>query len=105
MRKIIFALPVSYTLIACSPQALEELVFRKTVAYSMNDHCGENEACKEAIKTQLKPCMEKNNWRKFLDSPDDELTRFTRGLYSCIVDKEGNSYFYSTYDVDETSID
>lgn len=87
---------ISLLLMACSQGEIEELAFRKTLEYSLVDLCGEEDkACIAAVESQLKGCMEKSNWQQYLNNDDDEeeLKRFSRALYSCIVDEEGKPYF------------
>lgn len=97
--KIIGLLLMSFLLASCSEGQMadiEELAFRKTLEYSLAELCGEEDkACNAAVKEQVKSCMEKSDWRKFLDNEDDEdeLDRFTTAFYLCIVDSEGNPYF------------
>ncbi len=97
MKKLII---ISLALIncACSTEKMEEFVFKKTLALSLQELCGGDEACDKALEEQITPCMEKSNWRAFLNNEDDEeeLSRFTREFYSCIVDEEGKPYFEST---------
>ncbi len=89
---------VSLILCACSEDAVEEFAFRKSLEYGLTEKCGEDDKeCVNAVQTQLKGCMEKSNWRKFVASEDDpvETKRFTQEFYACIVDSEGNPYFES----------
>jgi hypothetical protein len=77
---------------------LEELAFRKTLEYDLVKLCGDDdEECISAVKSQLKECMERSDWRRFLQSQEDqiELKRFTSEFYACIVDTDGNPYFES----------
>lgn len=80
---------------ACSTEKMEEFVFKKTLELSLQELCDGDEACDKAIEAQITPCMEKSNWRAFLNNEDDEeeLSRFTREFYSCIVDEHGEPYF------------
>lgn len=80
---------------SCSEGQFEELVFRKTLEYDLTDLCGKDEACVEAVKSRIKGCMVKSNWRQFLEHQDDEeeKTRFVTEFYACIVDENGNSFF------------
>lgn len=83
---------------ACSSDKLEEFVFKQTLEFSLVELCEGDETCKKAVKEQISPCMEKSDWRTFLNNEDDEaeLARFTQSFYSCIVDGEGDPYFEST---------
>ncbi len=81
---------------SCSEGQMEEFAFRKTLELSLLDLCGEEDKqCIAAVKSQISGCMEKSNWRKYLQDQDneEELNRFTSEFYSCIVDEEGYPYF------------
>lgn len=97
MKKLTIAI-LGCFLCACSSDKLEEFVFKQTLEFSLVELCEGDESCKKAIKEQISPCMEKSDWRTFLDNEDDEaeLSRFTREFYSCIVDEKGDPYFEST---------
>lgn len=87
-----------FVVAGCSQEELEEVAFRKTLEYNLTELCGEDsDECIAAVKAQIKGCMEKSNWRKFLNDQDNEkeLKRFSSEFYSCIVDSEGNPYFES----------
>lgn len=89
---------LSLPLLACSEASVEEFAFRKTLEHNLLELCGEDDKeCTAAVEAQLKGCMEKSNWRKYVESQDDpaELERFTGEFYACIVDSEGNPYFVS----------
>ena len=90
---MIFAL---FYLTACNESEVEEFVFRETLKYTLTDVCGKDDAgCKNAVDSQTQNCMEKSNWRKFLNDKNnkEESTRFKKEFYSCIVDPEGRPYF------------
>ena len=79
----------------CSEAEIEELAFRKTLIHDSIELCDPgDEACASAIRSQTKDCMERNDWRTFLDNQgsEAELDRFTRAFYACIVDSAGNPY-------------
>lgn len=89
---------LSLLLISCSDGDIDEFAFRKTMEYSLVDLCGEKDkACIAAVKAQVKPCMEKSDWRRYVanEDSDEELKRFTDKFYACIVDKDGDPYFTS----------
>jgi len=88
-----FALPTLLT--GCSDEQIEEFAFRKTMEYELIELCDNDEECIQAVKDQIKECMEKSDWRRLLDNEDDEeeMGRFTTKFYACIVDSEGNPYF------------
>lgn len=94
--KNIALLLASLLLLSCSEKQVEELAFRKTLEYGLVELCGEEDKnCISAVETQVKPCMEKSNWQQYVENEESEaeLSKFTKALYSCIVDSEGNPYF------------
>ena len=94
-KKLTGILVISLFLPGCGDK-LEEFTFRKTIEHELIDLCGKKDPkCIKAVKTQAKGCMEKSNWRKYLNNRNDklELKRFTKEFYACIVDSEGNPYF------------
>ncbi|MDO7085683.1 hypothetical protein WNY51_03760 [Pseudocolwellia sp. AS88] len=97
INKTISSLVFIILLTSCSDTDIEELVFRKTLEYSLIDSCEDDEECKEAVKSQIQECMVSSNWLKFLKNQDDEneLDTFTEKFYACIVDGDGNPYFYT----------
>lgn len=96
--KKLFLISIMLMTGACSTEKMEEFVFKKTLELSLQELCDGDEACDKALEEQITPCMEKSDWRAFLNNEDDEeeLSRFTREFYSCIVDEEGKPYFEST---------
>jgi len=46
-------------------------------------------------REQIKSCMEKSDWRRYLDNEKDEkeLQRFIDQFFPCFRDANGNSYF------------
>jgi len=94
--KIFFLIFISFFLIGCSGDKIQELVFRKTLERNLIELCGdEDKECIAAVESQIENCLEKSDWKKFVDNQDDqnENNRFSKELYSCIVDSEGNPYF------------
>jgi hypothetical protein len=83
------------TLSACG-DGLQELTFRKTLEYELVELCGEKDKiCIAAVKAQIKQCMVKSDWKKFVKNQDSdaELKRFTTVFYACVVDNNGEPYF------------
>ena len=82
-------------IMSCSEGQVEEFAFRKTLELSLVKACEEDQECATAVKSQISDCMEKSDWRKYLQQEESEeaLNRFTKTFYSCIVDSEGNPYF------------
>lgn len=96
--KIVSLLFISLLLTSCSEGQIEELAFRKTLEYGLVELCGESDkACITTVKSQVKGCMEVSNWKQYLENEDsdEELNKFTKKFYACIVDAEGNPYFES----------
>ena len=99
-RRFLFVYIVTACLLAavtgCSEQQVEELVFRKTLEYQLKDRCGDdNEACHEAVEEQIRECLRKSEWKRYLDSHEDEaeVERFVREFYPCFRDADGNPLF------------
>ena len=95
--KTIFLLLLFALIAGCSEAQIEEFAFRKTLEYDLVNLCEDEEVCIAAVKSQIKGCMEKSEWRRYLDDQDNEeaLKRFSTDFYACIVDDEGNPYFVS----------
>jgi len=99
MKKIIIltALLSPLVLTACSPEKIEEFVFRKTMERELIDLCGKKDpACIETVKTQTASCMVQSNWKQYVDSGENdeqELVRFSEAFYGCLVDENGQPYF------------
>lgn len=80
----------------CGEGGIEELVFRKTMEYQLKDHCAENdEACSEAVEEQIVECLRQSDWKRYLDSHEneEEQQRFVREFFPCFKDAEGNPLF------------
>ena len=64
--------------------------------YLLKNKCGEeNKECLKAIEEQIDSCMEISDWKKYLDSDEDqeEMQRFIYKFSPCFKDPNGNSYF------------
>ncbi len=93
--KLIILLLLTMLLFSCD-DSLQELAFRKTLEYELIDLCGKQEKkCIAAVKAQIKECMVKSDWKKFVTNQDndEELKRFTTVFYACVVDANGEPYF------------
>ncbi|QMU60928.1 MAG: hypothetical protein GKR92_04145 [Gammaproteobacteria bacterium] len=79
----------------CSSEKVEEFAFMKTMEYQLNEDCGENDECLDAVKQQIKQCMIESDWRSYMDSNEDEeeMMRFIGEFFPCFKDLDGNSYF------------
>lgn len=96
IKEIVSLLLTVLMLLSCSEGQIEELAFRKTLEYDLVKLCGkEDKECIKSIKTQTKSCMEKSNWRAYLEDQEneEELIRFSSKFYACVVDSKGNPYF------------
>ena len=94
--KFIFILLLTLFLIGCTDGQVEEFAFRNILEHDLIELCSKDDKkCISAVKAQIKDCMVKSNWRRYLDNEDseEELNRFTSVFYACIVDSEGNPYF------------
>jgi len=94
--KNIFILIVLMGMAGCSQEQVEELAFRKVMEYQLKDDCGEQDLdCIAAIEAQIKSCMEKSDWRRYLENEEneDELQRFIHAFFPCFKDADGNAYF------------
>ncbi|WLQ14476.1 hypothetical protein O5O45_00810 [Hahella aquimaris] len=68
--------------------------------------CGEDDpVCISAVEAQFDAChaQHKKHWDAFMEAAsakeeDLHLERYSRGVYECIVDENGDPYFY--YDPD-----
>ncbi len=91
-----FAFMIVLLIGGCTAEQAEELAFRKVMEYQLTDECGEdNKACIEAVEEQIKACMEKSDWRKYVNNGEDEaeMKRFINQFFPCFKDPNGNSYF------------
>ena len=80
----------------CSGEKVEEFVFRKTIEFDLVERCGEgDEACVKNVRSQIKICMDKNNWQELIDNEDnDELyIEFAKNFYPCFKDDNGDPLF------------
>ena len=94
--KIYPLLVVLLLLAGCSGERVEEFAFRKTMEYQLKNKCEEQDPeCAAAIEAQIVQCMQDSDWKRFLDSDEDEeeLLRFTRAFFPCFKDPRGNPYF------------
>jgi hypothetical protein len=80
----------------CTAEQVEEIAFRKVMEYQLIDECGEDDKeCIKAVEEQIEFCMEKSDWRKYVNNDDDdeEMKRFINAFFPCFKDPNGNSYF------------
>jgi len=96
MKRIVFIFPLLIG--GCSAEQTEEFAFRKTMEYQLKDKCGEeSKECIKAVEEQIESCMKKSDWRKYLESNEDqeEMKRFISDFFPCFKDSNGNSFFTS----------
>ena len=84
-------------MLGCSEDAVERFAFEKTLKYGLTKNCDKDKECVAAVDEQLPSCIEKGDYKAVLRAPreqeDAENERFSRFLFTCIVDKDGNPYF------------
>ena len=84
-------------LLGCSEDAVERFAFEKTLKYGLTKNCDTDKECVAAVEEQLPACIEKGDYQSLLRATGEqeaiESERFSRFLFSCIVDKSGNPYF------------
>ncbi len=96
-----------YFVIALSVLCLlgcDELISKAGTEYlkiSLKDACGEDDnACISAVEEQFDSCHEiyENEWNEYMDSSlseeDELLEKYSSNMYECIVDENGDAYFY-----------
>jgi hypothetical protein len=106
MTIIKFSISVMLVMVVsgCSQERVEEFSFRKALEFNLMGLCGDEDPdCKEAVKTQTRDCMVKGDWRSYLEDEEnpEQLARFTREFYACVVDADGEPYFESNLEVAE----
>lgn len=87
------------TFLAGCDQALNK-VGAEYLKISLKDTCGDEDPdCIAAVDTQFDSCHSKyeqdwNNYMNSSSSKEDELLEiYSKGLFACIVDQDGDSYF------------
>ena len=96
MMKKVYLFVFSLLVGGCSGDQVEEFVFRKVLEYELKEDCGkENKQCIKDIEEQIQTCMNKSDWRAYLDNDEDqeEMQRFIKEFFPCFKDANGNSYF------------
>ncbi len=68
---------------------------------NLKDTCGEDDPeCIAAVEDQFDPCHEQyeDDWSQYMEASDSEsderLEIYSENMYNCIVDKDGDPYFY-----------
>lgn len=78
----------------CSAEQTEKFVFQKVLEYQLKDDCGDDKECVHAVEEQIEACMEKSDWKRYVENDDDkELERFVNLFFPCFMDPNGNPYF------------
>lgn len=84
-------------LFGCSEDAVERFAFEKTLKFGLTKNCDKDKECVVAVEKQLPSCIEKGDYKAVLRASGEkeaaEQERFSRFLFSCIVDNDGNPYF------------
>ena len=84
-------------LLGCSEDAVERFAFEKTLKFGLTKNCDKDKECVTAVKEQLPSCIDKGDYKAVLRAKGEqeavEQERFSRFLFSCIVDKGGNPIF------------
>jgi hypothetical protein len=94
--KTVFILGLLLIMAGCSQEQFDELIFRKVMEYQLKDDCeDQDKECVAAIEAQIRSCMEASDWRRYLESEDDEdeTQRFIHAFFPCFKDADGNAYF------------
>jgi hypothetical protein len=96
--KFLLALTLITLISGCSDEqaaSAEKYVFQKTAEIDLLEKCGEDDACIQVVKENVELCMDKSNWKKYVDNSDDneELYRFIKEFYPCFKNSEGKPYF------------
>ena len=97
MHRGLIILITGLFLFGCSEDAVERFAFEKTLKFGLTKNCDEDKECVAAVEEQLPSCIEKGDYKAVLRAPreqeDAENARFSRFLFSCIVDKNGDPFF------------
>lgn len=93
--KNVILLSFCFLIVSCNQADVERFAFQKTLEHGLTKKCGGDEACVAAVEKLTPQCMEKADWKSFVNSKDDEKEkqRFMTAYYSCIVDQNGAPYF------------
>ena len=88
-------------LMALMLSGCSSLVATVSVKYTLLDICGtEDEMCISIVEKQFEPCQKKyrNEWEKYMNASlfndEESLDDYINKMISCIVDEDGNPYFY-----------
>ena len=74
---------------------LEKWTLRSMTISDFTESCNGDFRCIEAIEAQADGCLEKANWKEFLDDKDNVAKGkyFAETLTHCFVDAKGKPYF------------
>lgn len=97
MYRVLMILIISLYLGGCSEDAVERFAFEKTLKYGLTENCDKDKECIAAVEEQLPSCIEQGDYKAVLRASGEkeaiEQERFSRFLFSCIVDENGNPIF------------
>jgi len=97
MNRGLIILLTSLFVFGCSEEAAERFAFEKTLKYGLTKNCDKDKECVAAVDEQLPTCIEKGDYKAVLRAKSEqeavEHERFSRFLFSCIVDKDGYPFF------------
>jgi len=88
-------------LTACNPADFSIDLNAELIKYQMLDKCGESDsACTSAVEAQFDECFAASGYHKLTDfgtSPSEAdaiIESAVRHTYVCIVDQDGEQFFY-----------
>jgi len=97
MKLGVIILVTSLFMFGCSEDAVERFAFEKTLKFGLTKNCDKDKECVAAVDEQLPTCIGKGDYKAVLRAKGEqeavEHERFSRFLFSCIVDKNGNPFF------------
>ncbi len=84
---------------ACSEREIMAFTLEQSLSIALKGQCDEDPQCLAAIESQLRPCIDGNPDIEALvkaGGQDEDLTRrVSLDIARCIVDAQGNSYFFA----------
>jgi len=97
MKLGVIILVTSLFMFGCSEDAVERFAFEKTLKFGLTKNCDKDKECVAAVDEQLPTCIEKGDYKAVLRASGEkeaaEQERFSRFLFTCIVDKGGDPIF------------
>lgn len=90
---------------ACSEREMMEFTLEQSLSIALKGQCDDDPQCLAAIETQLQHCIASNRDLDDLikaGGQDQDLNRrISLDIARCIVDAQGNSYFFANTDLTE----